>query len=342
MDKYIIAVDAMGGDHAPGETVKGSVQALAENNDIKIILLGIEDKIKQELNRYTYDKDRLEIVHTEEIIETEDNPTSAIKQKKDSSMVVGMNLVKEGRAMALVSAGNSGALLAGSTVIIGRIKGVARPALGTLIPNRKGFTFLIDSGANVDCKPQYLLQFAQIGSIYMEKIMGIKNPRVGLINNGSEKGKGNALTKEAYPYLEECETINFIGNVEARDIPMGAVDVAVCDAFVGNIILKYTEGFAKAIMGMIKDEFMSSFMSKMGALMAKGAFKNLKKRFDYSEVGGAPFLGLKKLVVKAHGSSDAKAIKGAVNQAYIFISSSLNESIEEAVREKDDSGETEE
>lgn len=328
--KYKIAVDAMGGDNAPKEIVAGSVLAL-ENKEIGIILVGKEDEINHELKQYTYDKSRIEIKNASEVILTEENPTAAIKQKKDSSLVQGMHLVKEGYADALVSAGNSGALLAGATVIIGRIKGIARPALGTVLPNRKGFTFLIDSGANVDCKPQFLVQFAQMGTIYMEKVMNIKNPKVGLINNGAEKEKGNSLTKETYPLLEACEDINFYGNLEAREMPLGAVDVAVCDAFVGNVILKYTEGFAKGIMGMIKDELMSSPVNKLGALIANGAFKNLKKKFDFAEVGGAPFLGLKKLVVKAHGSSDKKAVKGAINQAYIFISNDITRRIEETI-----------
>jgi glycerol-3-phosphate acyltransferase PlsX len=253
------------------------------------------------------------VLHAEEVIETSEVPTTAIKRKKNSSLVVGLNAVKNGGADAFVSAGSTGALLTGATVIIGRLEGIERPALGTMLPNKTGFTLLIDSGANVDAKPSYLLQFAQIGSDYVRRTLGIASPRVGLINVGAEEEKGNELVKAAYPLLKESG-LNFIGNLEAREIPMGAADVAVCDAFVGNVVLKYTEGFAKAMMDMIKEELMSSTLSKLGALMAKGAFKNLKKRFDYREIGGAPFLGLKALVVKAHGSSDALAVSSAITQ----------------------------
>jgi glycerol-3-phosphate acyltransferase PlsX len=226
-------------------------------------------------------------------------------------------MVNRGEASAFVSAGSTGALLTGATVLIGRIKGVERPALAVLLPNEKSFTFLIDCGANVDAKPAYLLQFAHMGSVYMENVVGAASPRVGLINIGAEREKGNSLTKEAYGLLESSG-LNFIGNLEARDIPLGAADVAVCDAFVGNVILKYTEGFTQAMFGRIKTELTSSLASKLGALLSKGAFKRLKKGFDYSDVGGAPFLGLKGLVVKAHGNSDARAIRGAINQCVLF------------------------
>ncbi len=321
-----VAVDAMGGDNAPMETVKGAVAAAAEFK-FKIILVGIREKIETELNKYSYDKNLISIVNASEVIETDEVPTLAVKQKKDSSIVVGLNLLKEGKAGAFVSCGNTGALLTGATVIVGRIKGVERPALGTLIPNTKGFSFLIDSGANVDAKPSYLLQFGKIGSVYMENVLNIENPRVGLCNIGAEKEKGNALTKEAYELLSDSG-INFIGNAEARDIPQGVCDVIVCDAFVGNIILKYSEGFAKAIMSIIKQELMSGTISKAGALLSKGAFRNVKKRFDYQEVGGAPFLGLKALVVKAHGSSNAQAFKNAIKQCGVFIERDIVSKIE--------------
>jgi glycerol-3-phosphate acyltransferase PlsX len=252
-----------------------------------------------------------------------ESPTKAVRTKKDSSMIMAMNSVKAGLADALVSAGNSGALLAGSTSIIGRIKGIERPVLGTPLPNANGITFLVDSGANMDCKPSYLVQFAQMGSIYMEYVHKKKNPKVGLVNVGLEREKGNALTKEVYELLENTPDINFIGNIEARDIPRGICDVAVCDAFVGNVILKYTEGMASSLMGMIKEELMSTTVSKLGAMMARGAFVKLKKRFDYAEIGGAPFIGLKKIVIKAHGSSDHRAIRSALYQAYTFASLDL-------------------
>ncbi|MDR1559272.1 MAG: phosphate acyltransferase PlsX [Clostridiales bacterium] len=325
-----IAVDAMGGDDAPRETVKGAVEALADAR-VNILLVGREDAVKRELSAYKYDAARIKLIGASEVIGNDEQPTSAIRQKKDSSIVKGLNLLKEDRAQAFVSAGATGALLTGATLIVGRIKGVERPALGALLPNEKGFSFLIDSGANVDAKPGYLLQFAKMGSIYMEYVMNIEKPRVGLLNIGAEREKGNALTKEAYGLLESSE-LNFIGNLEARDMPLGAADVVVCDAFTGNVVLKYTEGFAKAMLGMIKKELKSSVISKLGALMAKGAFKNLKKSFDYSEVGGAPFLGLKALVVKAHGSSDAKAIRSAITRCTEFAEKGIIEKISESIR----------
>ena len=315
--KITVAVDAMGGDNAPSEMVKGAVAA-ANEFGFYIILVGMREKIEAELEKYSYDKSNIRIVDAREVIETNEVPTLAIKRKKDSSMVVGLSLLKDNIAGAFVSCGNTGALLTGATVIVGRIKGVERPALGTLLPNEKGFSFLIDSGANVDAKPSYLLQFGKIGSVYMENVLNIHNPRVGLCNIGAEKEKGNALTKEAFELLENSN-LNFIGNAEARDIPHGICDVIVCDAFVGNIILKYSEGFAKAMMSLIKQELMANPLSKTGALLSKGAFKNIKKRFDYQEVGGAPFLGLNALVVKAHGSSNAEAFKNAIKQCGIFI-----------------------
>lgn len=327
MGDIIIAVDAMGGDLAPFETVKGCVLAL-EKKDIKLILVGKESEITAELSKYSYDKDRISIVNATEVIQNEEAPTVAIKQKKDSSIVVGLNMVKNGEAGAFVSAGSTGALLTGATVIVGRIKGVKRPALATIFPNTKGYTFLIDVGANVDAKPEYLVQFAQMGSVYMENLMDIKDPKVGLINIGTEKGKGNELTKGTYGLLEKAG-INFVGNVEAREIPLGEVDVAVCDAFVGNVILKYSEGLSKGILSMIKEELMATTVSKIGALLSKGAFKSLKKRFDYTEIGGAPFLGINGLVVKAHGSSDAKAFKNAIRQCSYFIEKDIVKKIEE-------------
>ncbi len=320
--KIKIAVDAMGGDYAPDAIVEGATSAVSYNDKIKIILVGKEDLIKPCIDKFTFPKDRIEIVNATEVIQTDEIPTTAIKQKKDSSIVVGLNLLKQKEADAFVSAGNTGALLTGATLIVGRIKGIERPVLGTLIPNSKGYTFLLDSGANVDCKASYLAQFAKMGSVYMEHVMGIKNPKVGLINIGAEKEKGNSLTKEAYPLLEQSD-INFIGNVEARDISLGTVDVAVCDAFVGNVILKFAEGFAKTILGMIKEELMSTTISKVGAFLAQGAFKNLKDRFDYSKVGGAAFIGLNSLVVKAHGNSDPKSIRGAINQCVSFVENDI-------------------
>lgn len=313
-----IAVDAMGGDNAPSAVVEGTLLA-ARDMDVRLLLVGRENDIQAEIARFGANP-RVTVLPASEVIETHETPTTAIRQKKDSSLVVGLRAVKEKQADAFVSAGNTGALLTGATVIIGRSEGVERPALGTMLPNQKGFTLLIDSGANMDAKPSYLAQFAVMGSAYVRKTAHIDKPRVGLINVGAEKEKGNNLAKEAYALLEQAD-INFVGNVEARDIPLGAVDVAVCDAFVGNVVLKYTEGFAKGMMEIIKEELTAGWVSKIGALMAKGAFKNLKKRFDYTEIGGAPFLGLQALVVKAHGSSDAKAISNAIRQCVKYTES---------------------
>ena len=321
MEKVIIAVDAMGGDHGPAAAVGGVLMALEADPGIsKIIIVGREDEIRAALSGQKYDAGRLGVVDAPEVIGVEEAPTVAIKQKKNSSMVVGLNLVKTGQAAAFVSSGSTGALLTGATTIIGRIRGIKRPALGIVLPNTNGHAILVDCGANLDAKPEYLVQFAQMGSIYMECLMDVKRPRVGLINVGAEREKGNALTKEAYGLLEaETANINFIGNLEARDMPLGAVDVAVCDAFVGNIVLKYTEGFAKGMMSMIKAELMADGLSKFGALLSKRAYGRLRKRFDYTEVGGAPFLGLKGLVVKAHGSSNPKAFMSAIKQCTKFI-----------------------
>ena len=328
MSKCIIAIDAMGGDNAPKEIIKGVVLAIPNNDNIDFMLVGKEDVINKELEDYVYDKSRIQVINASEVIETHEQPTIAIKKKKDSSMLVGLKLVKEEKAVALISAGNTGALLTGATLQVGRIKGIERPALGTLLPTKKGFTFLIDSGANIDSKASYLVQFAKMGSVYMESVMNIPNPKVGVLNIGAEKEKGNALSKETHELLLAEKNINFVGNVEARDVSEGVVDIIVCDGFVGNIVLKYTEGFAKAMFGIIKDELTSTTISKVGALLSQKSFKNIKKRFDYSEIGGAPFLGLKGLVIKTHGSATAEDIKGAINQAYIFNSNKMIEKIE--------------
>ena len=327
METIKIVVDAMGGDNAPVETVKGAVDA-ANEFGANIILVGIEDIIKEELKKYTYPEDKIEVVHASEVIGTDEVPTLAFRRKKDSSMVVGLNLVKKGEAHAFVSAGSTGALLTGATIIIGRIKGIERPALGTCLPSVNGFTFLLDSGANVDCKPNYLVQFAKMASVYVENVMGVKNPTVGLANIGVEEEKGNALVKEVHELLKEEESINFVGNVEAREIPFNAADIIVCDGFVGNIILKFAEGLSVGLFKIIKSEITAG-PYKLAAAMLKKPFKNVKKRFDSEEIGGAPFLGLKALVVKAHGSSKAKGIKNAIKQCTIFVENDIVLKIEE-------------
>jgi glycerol-3-phosphate acyltransferase PlsX len=279
----VIAVDAMGGDHAPGEIIKGCVEA-SEQTDIQLVLVGDTEKIQPELCKYKFDSSKIQMIHASEIIEMDDSPVTSIRNKKDSSMVVGLNLLRKKKADAFISAGNTGALLAGGTLLVGRIKGVERPALAPLIPNKKGFSLLIDGGANMDAKPNYLLQFAKMGSVYMENVVGVPSPKVGLINVGAEKEKGSHLTKDTYPLLEESD-LHFIGNVEAREIPYGQADVLVCDAFTGNVILKYTEGFGLSLFDIIKEEIMKKTSSKLAALFLKPVFKGSKNRFDYTEYG---------------------------------------------------------
>ena len=332
-----IAVDAMGGDNAPSEIVKGAVEAVSERPDITVCLTGQEDIIKKELEKYTYKKEQIEIVPASEVIETGEPPVNAIRKKKDSSIVVGMNLVKRGEADGFVSAGSSGAILVGGQVIVGRIKGVERPPLAPLIPTERGFSLLIDCGANVDARPSHLVQFAQMGSIYMEHVMGVKRPRVAIVNIGAEEEKGNALVKETFPLLKECPGINFIGSIEAREIPHGGADVIVCEAFVGNVILKLYEGVGATMISMIKKGMMSSLRSKIGALLIKPALKSTLKSFDASQYGGAPLLGLKGLVVKTHGSSKANEVKNSIIQCIAFKEQAISEKIGQCLstREED-------
>ena len=327
----VIALDAMGGDNAPGEMVKGAVDALGREQDIKVYLLGKEDMVNAELQKYTYDKNRLEVVNTTEVIETAEPPVNAIRKKKDSSIVVGMNLVRNGEADAFVSAGSSGAILVGGQVLVGRIKGVERPPFGALIPTEKGVSLLLDCGANVDSRPSHLVQFARMGSIYMEHVVGIKNPRVGIVNIGAEEEKGNALVKETFPLLKQCTDINFTGSIEAREIPHGGADVIVCEAFTGNVILKLYEGTGAALISMVKKGMMSSLRSKIGALLVKPALKETLKAFDASQYGGAPMLGLKGLVVKTHGSSKAKEVKNSIIQCISFKENEISDKIRECL-----------
>ncbi|MBQ6856745.1 MAG: phosphate acyltransferase PlsX [Lachnospiraceae bacterium] len=330
-----IVVDAMGGDYAPLEPVKGAVEAVNERKDIRVCLVGQEDAVKKELEKYSYNKEQIEIVHASEVIETAEPPVNAIRRKKDSSIVVGMNMVKKGEADGIVSAGSTGAVLVGGQVIVGRVKGVERPPLAPLIPTDKGFSLLVDCGANVDARPSHLVQFAKMGSIYMENVMGIKNPRVAIVNIGAEEEKGNALVKETFPLLKECEDINFIGSIEARDIPSGYADVIVCEAFVGNVILKLYEGVGLTMVAKIKAGLMSSLRSKIGAVLIKPALKQTLKSFDASQYGGAPLLGLKGLVVKAHGSSKAVEIKNSIIQCISFKEQAISEKIGECLAVKE-------
>lgn len=329
MDKIRIAIDAMGGDNAPSAPVKGAIEALKEDGSIELILLGDEAKIREEIKASGYTGSGISVVHCTEAIEMAEPPVAAIQNKKDSSMVRGMMLVRRGEADAFVSAGSTGALLVGGQVLVGRVKGVERPPLGALMPTEKGMSLLIDCGANMDARPTWLLQFAEMGSIYMEHALKIKNPRVGIVNVGVEEEKGNALVKETFPLLKNCREINFIGSVEARDIPAGAADVIVTDAFSGNLIMKMYEGTAHMIYRVAKKGLKSSVPGIIGALFAAGPIKKALKAFDASKYGGAPLLGLKGLVVKAHGNSGVTEFKVGVEQCVTFYKENVNAKIAE-------------
>ena len=326
-----VAVDAMGGDYAPGEMVAGAVEAVNAKPGIQVFLVGQEQAVVSELSKHTYNKDQIQVVNATEVIATEEPPVNAIRKKKDSSIVVGLNLVKQGEADAFVSAGSSGAILVGGQVIVGRNKGVERPPLAPLIPTEKGVSLLIDCGANVDARASHLVQFAQMGSIYMEHVMGIKNPRVAIVNIGAEEEKGNALVKETFPLLKECKGINFTGSIEAREIPHGGADVIVCEAFVGNVILKLYEGVGATLISMVKGGMMSTLRSKIGALLVKPALKETLKSFDGSQYGGAPLLGLKGLVVKTHGNSKRTEVRNSIIQCVTFKEQDINGKIRQCL-----------
>ncbi len=330
-EKVRVAVDAMGGDNAPGEIVKGAVDAVNSRDDIEIILTGRQDQIEAELVKYTYGSGRIRVIHCEEVIETAEPPVQAISGKKDSSMVVGMNLVKRGEADAIVSAGNSGALLVGGQTVIGRIRGVERPALAPLIPTEDGAALLIDAGANVDARPSHLVQFAQMGSIYMEDVIGVRQPRTAVLNIGAEEEKGNALVRETYPLLQSCEGIRFTGSIEAREIPHGGADVIVCDGFAGNIVLKLYEGLSSTLLKKVKQGMMSSLRSKVGALLIQNALRETLRSFDVTEYGGAPLLGCKGLLVKTHGSASANDVKNSIIQCVTFKQQGINDRIREHI-----------
>ena len=329
-----VVVDAMGGDNAPHEIIKGAVEAVGKSDAIHVILVGKEDVINQELSGYTYNKEQISVVHTSEVIETAEPPVMAIRRKKDSSIVVGLKMVKDKEADAFVSAGSSGAVLAGGQLLVGRIKGVERPPLAPLIPTEKGFSILIDCGANVDARPSHLVQFAKMGSIYMEHVVGIPNPRVAIVNIGAEEEKGNALVKETFPLLKECKDINFIGSIEAREIPHGGADVIVCEAFTGNVILKLYEGVGATLIHMVKQGMMATLRSKIGALLVKPALKTTLKSFDASQYGGAPLLGLKGLVVKTHGNSSRTEVCNSIIQCVTFKEQQINEKIRQSLAEE--------
>jgi phosphate acyltransferase len=325
MNGMIVVVDGMGGDHAPEAVVGGCVEAL-KDMDIHIIITGPEELIIAELNKYSYVKERIEVIDAREVIDPNEHPVMAVRKKKNSSLTVALELVKTGKAHAVISSGSTGAFMAGSLFIVGRIKGVERPALAPVMPGRNNSFMVIDCGANAECKPNNLLQFGIMGKIYMESVLNIQNPKVGLINIGAEEEKGNDLTKAAYKLLKNS-SLNFVGNVEPRDVSNGDVDVLVCDGFVGNTVLKMFEGVASNIFSMLKEDIMASTRTKIGGLLLKPVFNKFKKKFDYKEVGGAAFLGVNGICIKAHGSSDAKAVKNAIRQAKLFYDNNLIEKI---------------
>ena len=326
-----IVLDAMGGDHAPPVAVEGGVWAAREYG-IEVILVGREDDVRRELARHDTSGLSLPIVHASQVIEMEEHPAAAVKAKKDSSMVVGMDLVKRGQADAFVSAGNTGGVMAAALFRLGRIRGVRRPALSTVYPTTTGLCFMLDVGANTDCKPEYLLQFGYMGAAYAERVLGIANPRVGIVSNGEEEAKGSNLVQEAHQLLKKSG-LNFVGNVEGKDIPAGMADVVVTDGFTGNVIAKLSEGLAAALLGIIKEEVKRNPLATVGALLSKPAFDQVRKRLDYAEFGGAPLLGVDGVVIVAHGRSSAKAIKNAVRVGKLAVGGGMLAAIREGLQD---------
>lgn len=337
-ENFRVVVDAFGGDNAPAEPVKGAVLALKAEPKLSVILTGKEELIREQLSGMDYPEDRLSIVDAREVIVTGEAPVASIQKKKDSSLVVGLQLVRKGEADAFVSAGNTGSVLVGGQVIARKARGVARAPLATIIPNAEGCCLLVDSGANVDARPEHLVQFAVMGSAYMKHVMNVDSPRVALANIGVEPDKGNALTKETYALLSEREDINFIGNLEVRDIPAGGADVIVCEAFTGNVILKMYEGTVKTFLKVIKEGLMTSTRSKIGGLLIKPALKETIKAYDVNQYGGAPLLGLRGLVVKCHGNATAEIFKNAVLQCAAFIKSDIGGIISRAFASEPEEG----
>ena len=332
MEKYIIALDAMGGDNAPNSVVEGAVMALRRFDDIRILLAGPKAKLESLLEQAQDVRGRIEIIEADEVIGMEESPMLAVRKKVNSSMVQAMLAVREKRAGAVVSAGSTGAILACGMLRLGRIPGIERPAMAPMIPGVKNPWLLIDSGANVDCQPKYLVQFGLMGSVYMKSVVGVADPKVGLLNIGAEAEKGNKLVKDTYPLMQAQTSYTFAGNCEARDVPTGEFDVVVADGFAGNLILKYTEGLASAMMGMLKADLMSSPRTKVGALLSKPGFRAFKKRLDYNEQGGAPMLGVEGAVIKAHGSSGATAMMNAVRQARLMLEGEVVEKIRDGLK----------
>ena len=334
-----IILDGMGGDNAPFEIVKGAVET-SKKIEHEICIVGDREKIEAELQKLSYDPEKISVLHASEIIEAEESPVKAIRRKKDSSMVVGINEVKEGRGDVFISAGNSGAIMAGGLFILGRVEGIDRPALAATYPILgKGVTLLIDTGANSECRSRNLIEFAFMGSIYMEKVLGVSDPRVGLVNMGTEENKGTATLKETFGLLKmsrEKGYLNFIGNVEGRDVPKGVCDVIVCDGMVGNVILKLTEGLAWQILKLLKAKFTDGLRAKIGAAFLLNKMNELKTEFDYSEYGGAPILGVKGPLIKIHGSSSAKAVRSSIEKCIPFVENNVVDTIGKYVNELDE------
>jgi glycerol-3-phosphate acyltransferase PlsX len=327
-----IIIDGMGGDNAPLEIVKGCIEATKAIQD-PLFIIGDEVRIAEALAAQHYSGSQIQIIHASDVISNEDAPVKAVRTKTDSSLVKGITLVKEGKGDLFISAGNTGAIMAGGLFILGRIQGIDRPAIAATYPIMgKGVSLLVDTGANSECKPNNLLEFATMGSIYMERVLGVKNPTVGLVNIGVEETKGTTVIKAAYELLKKS-SVNFIGNVEAREIPKGACDVIVCDGFVGNVIVKLSEGLAWNIFKLIKTKFTEDTVSKLGALLLSGKLKDLKKAFDYSEYGGAPILGVKGALIKIHGSSNANAVKNAILKGIPYVENKVVQIIQNSVLE---------
>ena len=328
-----IAVDAMGGDNAPHEIVKGCIDAISKINDIEIELFGPEETVRAELSGASESvMSRITVTDAPDTISMHDAPVEAVRRKKNSSIVMALKAVKEKRCDAFVSAGSTGAVLAGGLFVVGRIKGVKRPALASLLPTSKGFMLLMDCGANMDCKPVNLVQFGLMGSVYMHASMEIDSPRVGLLNVGVEDEKGNEVAKEAFQRLKQ-QDINFIGNLEARDVAAGIADVCVADGFVGNVLMKSIEGYAKFLMDMLKGVFYSNFITKLGALLVKSKLGGMKKKMNYKEYGGAPLLGVDGVVIKTHGSSDAYSVFCTIKQARAMVKSGVTAQLKKKIEE---------
>ncbi len=337
VEQLKIILDAMGGDNAPEAPVLGAVEA-AKTFDVEITLVGRGEEILEVLKKHNIDNlpEKLEIAHAEDVVDMHDDPGSVIHKRKNSSMVMGLKMLAEGQGDAFVSAGSTGALLTGATLIVKRVKGIRRAAMGPAMPNKAGGkTVIVDCGANAECTPEFLLQFGLVGAVYAKKQLGIENPRVGLLNIGTEDSKGTQLQKDAYALLKDADEkglIRFVGNVEGRDVPLGAVDVVVCDGFSGNVLLKSIEGTAMFMGSLMKKMFKKNLLSKLGYLLCASGVKDLMKMLDYREIGGTPFLGIKKPVIKAHGSSDALAFRNAIRQAADAAAADMAKDLERSLQ----------